>query len=58
MKDKRVKNVTFSRGYLKEHIKTIHDCQKEQNCDICSKSFPTTGQLNQHIKNVHEKSNF
>ena len=26
---------------------------KDQNCDVCSKSFSTTGLLNQHKKNSH-----
>ena len=33
----------------------IHDGQKDQNCDICSKSFSTKVELTRNIKNVHNK---
>ena len=42
-------------GNLKRHIKSIHDGHKDQNCDICSKSFSTKPQLTKHIKGAHNK---
>ena len=38
---------------LKDHSKTIHDGLKDQNCDICGRSFAVKAILVQHIKNAH-----
>ena len=46
----------FTASNLKRHIQIIHDHKMDQNCDICSKSFPTKGNLMQHIQSAHNSA--
>ena len=39
---------------LKQHIRTVHEGQKDFICGQCSKSFTTSKNLKQHMIVVHE----
>ena len=41
--------------YKRNIHKFVNEYYKDQNCDICSKSFSNQSSLMSHIKNVHEK---
>ena len=41
-------------GYLKIHIKTIHEGQKNYKCNFCGLSFRDSGHLKKHIKTIHQ----
>ena len=44
----------FSRaGYLKIHISSVHNGQKDHKCDSCGKSFSQSGNLKRHINSAH-----
>ena len=46
---------SFSRShYLKIHIHTIHEGNKDHKCNSCGKSFTMAGHLKRHIHTVHE----
>ena len=46
---------TFSQvSNLKKHTRTIQNCHKDHNCDICGKSFATLHVLETHLHTVHE----
>ena len=40
-------------SYLKEHIKVVHEGQKNYECYECGKSFGFPGNFKQHVKAVH-----
>ena len=50
--DKKTTNVTQA-GYLKIHIKAIHNSQRDHKCDSCGKAFSHAGDLKKHTKQVH-----
>ena len=39
---------------LSEHIKHIHEGERNYKCDSCGKSFTESGNLKKHIKTIHE----
>ena len=42
-----------SAQYLKMHINTVHNGQKDYKCDTCGKSFAHAVTLKKHIYRVH-----
>ena len=61
MKDKEITNVIDSyeksfttSGYLKRHIKALHEGQRNSKCNSSGKSFTQSGNLKNHIKTMHE----
>ena len=40
-------------NYMKIHINTIHNGEKDHKCDSCGKSFTQAGCLKRHINSVH-----
>ena len=36
-------------GYLKKHIRTVHEGHKDHKCESCDKSFSQAGFLKRHI---------
>ena len=38
---------------LNNHIKTVHENQKDFQCQICNKSFGFKTDLSKHVKLVH-----
>ena len=42
-----------SKGYLKLHIKVVHDKIKEYMCDFCNKTFGHIKEMRRHIKLIH-----
>lgn len=46
----------FGKGRLTAHMKK-HSDEREFGCNLCDKAFKTKKNLNQHIKNLHEKTN-
>ena len=46
---------SFSRSRdIKIHMKTVHEGQKNYNCDSCDKSFTLGSNLKRHFRIVHE----
>ena len=45
-------------GILKQHIKTIHEGQRNYKCNSCKKCFTLHGNLKRHIKAIHEDQNY
>ena len=41
-------------AYLKKHIHTIHDGQKNYKCEPCGKSYSEAATLKKHIHAVHK----
>ena len=41
-------------GYLKIHIRKVHDSLKNYKCESCDKSFSLAGDLKRHIHTIHE----
>ena len=47
---------TFSSAkYLKIHINSVHNGQKDHKCDSCGKTFCYSGHLKTHFSLVHNK---
>ena len=40
--------------YIKKHIKSIHERQRNYKCDYCGKYLNESGSLKNHIKTVHD----
>ena len=43
----------FRAGYLKTHINTVHNGQKDHKCDTRDKAFFRGDKLKKHINTVH-----
>ena len=56
MKDKEITNVILvenlsqHQDIKRPHVKTIHDGQKDHECEFCDRSFAMAGDLKRHIK--------
>ena len=47
------KNPFSTANYMKIHINTIHNDEKDHKCDSCGKSFSQSGSLKTRINSVH-----
>ena len=52
------KELKKGRDYLKTHILNVHEKLKAHTCNICQKSYQSTGNLKDHISAVHNKIKF
>ena len=43
----------FTANFMKIHINTIHNGEKDHKCDSCGKAFSHAGDLKKHTKQVH-----
>ena len=41
---------------FKNHIKQVHESEKNFQCGVCKKCFPTSQYLMDHMEEVHKKS--
>ena len=55
MRDCKCANFFGQKLHLIDHIKTVHENQRDYNCQICGRSFRLKLNLNRHVKTVHEK---
>ena len=45
----------FTRNWsLNQHIRSVHEGQKNHECNQCNKKFATSSSLRRHIKSVHQ----
>ena len=42
-------------GYLKQHVKVVHEGVRDHVCNHCKKGFSKSRDLKKHVKAVHEK---
>ena len=49
-----VANHILGAQYLKKHIHTVHEGNKDYKCESCGKSFTVACNLKKHIYTVHE----
>ena len=45
------KNIT--KKYMRDHINSVHNVQKDHKCDSCGKAFSKAGNLKRHINSAH-----
>ena len=49
------KRVFAEKFQLDRHVKTVHQCVKDYDCDDCGKKFKHINGLKLHIKSIHLK---
>ena len=54
----RCENIFYDRRYLRDHIASVHEGQKEHLCKICGKTFSYILSLKEHTNAVHGDKTF